>query len=110
MQAIKYGVISAKDLCKDLYDWNTFYVSGRMQKPVMPLKDDAEIVQASEQNLSSALNASLLLLPEHFSLEASIAQRLWLAFCHNCFGMLYVLQRYSVALKVIIVYCLLSFE
>lgn len=31
---IKYGVIQQDKLCKDLTQWETFYVSGRMQKPV----------------------------------------------------------------------------
>lgn len=31
---IKYGVVSVDTLCKDLLDWETLYVSGRMQKPV----------------------------------------------------------------------------
>lgn len=33
-QLIKYGVISVKHLCDDLRDWETLYMSGRMQKPV----------------------------------------------------------------------------
>lgn len=31
---IKYGVIAIDDLLNDLNDWSTFYMAGRMQKPV----------------------------------------------------------------------------
>lgn len=30
----KYGIISASDFCNDLLSWETFYVAGRLQKPV----------------------------------------------------------------------------
>ena len=36
-QKIKYGVISHELLKRDLLHWDTFYVSGRMQKPVCSL-------------------------------------------------------------------------
>ena len=69
-QVIKYGVISAKRLCQDLREWDTFYVSGRLHKPVVTLKEDAEVAEAAQVNLASALSTSLLLLPSSFSLEA----------------------------------------
>ena len=33
-QRIKYGVVTMDDLCKDLIEWQTLYLSGRMHKPV----------------------------------------------------------------------------
>ncbi|KAI8449343.1 mitochondrial matrix Mmp37-domain-containing protein [Phakopsora pachyrhizi] len=63
---IKYGVISIDELCDDLLDWKTLYISGRMHKPTMVLKDDPRIRLAQQVNLSSALRTSLLLLPERF--------------------------------------------
>ncbi len=33
-QLFKYGVVSLDDLCDDLTEWTSLYVSGRMHKPV----------------------------------------------------------------------------
>ncbi|KAG0142202.1 hypothetical protein CROQUDRAFT_662839 [Cronartium quercuum f. sp. fusiforme G11] len=64
---IKYGVISIDTLCGDLLDWNTLYVSGRMQKPVYVIRDDARARLAQQVNLASALRTALLILPENFT-------------------------------------------
>ncbi|TIB71883.1 hypothetical protein E3Q18_02013 [Wallemia mellicola] len=64
---LKYGVISVDDLCRDLLDWETLYVSGRMHKPVRVIKDDARVKLAQQVNLTSALRTALLLLPAEFS-------------------------------------------
>lgn len=72
-QAIKYGVIGTEHLCRDLCDWDTCYVSGRLHKPVQQLKSDFKVQQACQQNLRSALSASLLLLPASFSLQELFA-------------------------------------
>ncbi|KAH9812382.1 mitochondrial matrix Mmp37-domain-containing protein [Melampsora americana] len=66
-KSIKYGVISVDTLCSDLLDWNTLYISGRMQKPVYVLRDDARVRLAQQVNLASALRTALLMLPENFT-------------------------------------------
>ena len=71
IQIVKYGVVSIDDLCQDLLQWDTLYLSGRMQKPIATLFDstDGRVPIAEQANLSSALRASFLLLEEEFSEE-----------------------------------------
>lgn len=76
---IKYGVVTIDPFLKDLTEWNTFYMAGRMQKPVslsmdnltqvLVLRDDARIKLANKQNLYNAVRTALLLLPREFSEE-----------------------------------------
>ncbi|CAG8522911.1 5382_t:CDS:2, partial [Ambispora gerdemannii] len=66
---IKYGVVSIDTLCKDLLDWDTLYVSGRMHKPIKILKDNARVRLANQVNLVSAFRTALLLLPKNFTAE-----------------------------------------
>ncbi|MAG08103.1 hypothetical protein CMO89_04555 [Candidatus Woesearchaeota archaeon] len=68
-QEIKYGVISLDSLLKDLRDWDTLYVAGRLHKPVKILKSTEHINQANSINLNHAFNTALLLLPETFTEE-----------------------------------------
>ncbi|KNC82408.1 hypothetical protein SARC_05304 [Sphaeroforma arctica JP610] len=64
---IKYGVIEADDLAKDLTEWNTLYLSGRLHKPITMLKEpNADLRSLYSQNLLSAAEMALLLLPEKF--------------------------------------------
>lgn len=64
---IKYGVVSIDKLCRDLIDWETLYLAGRMHKPVKILRDDARVRLANQVNLTEAVRVALLTLPEHFS-------------------------------------------
>ncbi|KAI5477772.1 mitochondrial import protein Mmp37 [Pseudohyphozyma bogoriensis] len=64
---VKYGTISVEALCRDMLDWETLYISGRTQKPVKILVDDARVRLANQVNLASALRTALLLLPEEFT-------------------------------------------
>lgn len=64
---IKYGVVNIDTLCRDLTDWDTLYLAGRLHKPVKILRDDARVRLANQMNLLSALRTALLLLPERFT-------------------------------------------
>ncbi|KAH8899763.1 mitochondrial matrix Mmp37 [Thozetella sp. PMI_491] len=64
---IKYGVVSLDTLQRDLKDWDTLYLAGRLHKPVKILRDDATIRLANQMNLLSALRTALLLLPPKFT-------------------------------------------
>lgn len=69
-QMIKYGVITQTRLKEDLLHWQSLYSSGRLQKPVKFLSSISDQIQSClDTNLKHALNASLLCLPEKFSVE-----------------------------------------
>ena len=64
---IKYGVVNLDTLCRDLSEWDTLYLAGRLQKPVKILRDDPRVRLANQVNLLSAVRTALLLLPDKFS-------------------------------------------
>ncbi|MCJ1473645.1 Mitochondrial translocator assembly and maintenance protein 41 [Lambiella insularis] len=64
---IKYGVVNLDTLCKDLSEWDSLYLAGRLQKPVKILRDDARVRLANQVNLLSAVRTALLLLPSTFT-------------------------------------------
>jgi translocator assembly and maintenance protein 41 len=66
---IKYGVVQLGTLEKDLTQWDTLYMAGRLHKPVKILRDDPKIRLANQMNLLSALRTALLLLPPNFTEE-----------------------------------------
>lgn len=73
---IKYGVVNIDTLCRDLSQWDTMYLAGRLHKPVKILRDHPRVRVANQVNLLSALRVALLLLPEEFTehqLYATIA-------------------------------------
>ena len=64
---IKYGVVNLDNLCRDLSQWDTLYLAGRLQKPVKILRDDPRVRLANQVNLISAVRTALLLLPPTFT-------------------------------------------
>ena len=64
---IKYGVVNLDTLCKDLSEWNTLYLAGRLHKPVKILRDNPSVRLANQVNLISAVRTALLLLPPDFT-------------------------------------------
>ena len=64
---IKYGVVNLDTLCRDLSEWDSLYLAGRLQKPVKILRDDARVRLANQVNLISAVRTALLLLPDTFT-------------------------------------------
>jgi len=74
-ERIKYGVVSTDELERDLVYWNTLYISGRMQKPIVVLRRNETIENAHIQNLISALAAAFFSLPEYFT-EEDLYQRI----------------------------------
>ncbi|KAJ3315360.1 Mitochondrial translocator assembly and maintenance protein 41 [Blyttiomyces sp. JEL0837] len=66
---IKYGVISMDRLIRDLNEWDSLYVAGRMQKPIKILRGDSRVKLANDVNLTNAMRVALLCLPGEFSEE-----------------------------------------
>ncbi|KAI9830832.1 MAG: hypothetical protein M1819_005357 [Sarea resinae] len=64
---IKYGVVNLDTLCRDLSEWDTLYLAGRLQKPVKILRDNPRVRLANQINLLSAVRVALLLLPPKFT-------------------------------------------
>jgi translocator assembly and maintenance protein 41 len=69
---VKYGVIRDDVLKRDLKEWNSMYIAGRMHKPTHPLVASDEITMLQEKyNLKYALSTSLLLISEQQELQDS---------------------------------------
>uniref|UniRef100_A0A1A9W6H7 Phosphatidate cytidylyltransferase, mitochondrial n=1 Tax=Glossina brevipalpis TaxID=37001 RepID=A0A1A9W6H7_9MUSC len=67
---IKYGVISREHLLQDLSEWKYLYIAGRLHKPVVdivPTEGDQLLTESLANNLRTAFQISLLLLPEKFT-------------------------------------------
>ncbi|GAV75041.1 Mmp37 domain-containing protein [Cephalotus follicularis] len=65
----KYGVVRMHDLVQDILNWERFYLSGRLQKPVHILVDNLDIENVNCVNLRAAMSAALILLPPKFTEE-----------------------------------------
>lgn len=59
----KYGVMEKNDFVADLCTWDSFFVAGRFQKPIMTIKSDDQIDDAIFQNRENALMLACLMLP-----------------------------------------------
>ncbi|KAL5115891.1 Mitochondrial translocator assembly and maintenance protein 41 [Pleosporales sp. CAS-2024a] len=64
---IKYAVVNFETLLRDLTEWDTMYLAGRLHKPVKILFEEPNIRVANQRNLLSAVRCSLLLLPPSFT-------------------------------------------
>ena len=58
----KIGVVNTKDLISDLINWKTFFLAGRIQKPIELVKSNCELDYAIKINRMNALKTSLLAL------------------------------------------------
>lgn len=58
----KIGTIEKEDFLSDLKNWETFYMAGRMQKPILIVKAPKEIETAIEYNRHAGLLSTKLLL------------------------------------------------
>lgn len=72
---IKYGVTTVDNLCADLLGWKSLYMAGRMHKPIRIIKDDPRVRLTQQVNLTSAVRAALLTLPERFN-ERELFQKI----------------------------------
>lgn len=68
-KAFKYGVVRMHDLVEDILNWERFYLSGRLQKPVHILVDTLDVEHLNYYNLRAAASAALLILPSDFTEE-----------------------------------------
>ncbi|CAI0546318.1 unnamed protein product [Linum tenue] len=66
---LKYGVVRMHDLVEDVLNWQRFYISGRLQKPVRVLLDNLDVENLNAANLRAAVAAALLILPSKFNEE-----------------------------------------
>ncbi len=88
-QQIKYGVVCLEDLQNDLEHWSHLYLAGRLQKPVLVIRPNAEMNYSLQRNLENALNVSLLLLPSKFTerqLFMTLASLSYTGDSRNSFG------------------------
>jgi hypothetical protein len=52
LRRIKYGTIGLDNAIRDLTEWKTFGLAGRLQKPVLPFINESDpLWQAMQSNL-----------------------------------------------------------
>ena len=63
---VKYGVVKMSRLLKDLAQWDTFYLAGRLHKPVKLLRSSHDVLYWNQVNLRNAATlAKHLTLGKH---------------------------------------------
>lgn len=60
----KYGVISEDAFIRQMEEWDSFFLPGRFQKPVYPIRTTERMNQAINNNRRLALLISLITLPK----------------------------------------------
>lgn len=70
-QHMKYGIATVAALQRDLTNWDSLYVAGRMHKPVRVILDETgtALSEAMDKNREAAVAAALLQLPESFTVR-----------------------------------------
>mmetsp|Transcript_18344 Transcript_18344/g.42289 ORF Transcript_18344/g.42289 Transcript_18344/m.42289 type:complete len:399 (-) Transcript_18344:537-1733(-) len=70
---MKYGVIDREDLERDLTEWESLYLAGRLHKPTLPIvANDDKLLGAQIKNLRAAMAAALILSPPSTSKNSTI--------------------------------------
>lgn len=69
MQLVKYGVVSLSDALRDLWQWDSLYLAGRMHKPTREIvqPDCKCLEEAMLSNRRAAAAAAMLALPPQVS-------------------------------------------
>lgn len=60
----KYGVKEVNDFIDELFTWSTFFMAGRFQKPVLPIKSTCELDRAIKDNREAAFLIATLFCDE----------------------------------------------
>ncbi len=63
----KYGIISKKDFFTCMTTWESFYVPGRFQKPLLPIVINPDVETLIQDNRKCAVIAAACFLPEKAS-------------------------------------------
>jgi len=61
---MKYGVVSEEALIRDLTEWDSFFMAGRLQKPVYSILDNPSVENALEKNRRQALCLGIFMVGE----------------------------------------------
>lgn len=77
---VKYGVISHAKLIKDLTEWESMYVAGRMHKPILPINNNVSI-----DNPATKLSDEIMDLQQNYNLKYAITSALLLLPLSNTF-------------------------